>query len=132
MSSNAVAEWVAIERTPPGYAAFATFTIYADSTTMLKEGNISTILFLSDYKSSQVGSSYSNFKPYLSIKAQGEFDCEKKQNRVLSLLFYPEKMGGGEAVNMSGGGAREIDTKKWYPIPPYGHIFDMLMFACGK
>jgi hypothetical protein len=128
-SESAIAEWVAVDSNAPFNNAFA---LYADSSTIQKSGSKVKVLFLADYKSPQVKSRYPDLKPYLSMKTETEFDCEEKQSRVISIFAYPEKMGGGVAVNMSGGIFPELDTNKWWPMPPYGHILSMLEFACGK
>ena len=128
-SESALAEWVAVDGNAPFNNAFA---LYADSSTIQKIGSKVKVLFLADYKNPQVKSRYPDLKPYLSMKTETEFDCEEKQSRVISIFAYPEKMGGGVAVNMSGGIFPEVDTNKWWPMPPYGHILSMLEFACGK
>jgi hypothetical protein len=95
VSSNAVAEWVVVDRTPAGYAASAPFVLYADSSTIFKDGNISKILFLSDYKSPQYSNPHLNRKPYQSIKIQAEIDCEK--NKTVSFLHLPTLKEWAEA-----------------------------------
>lgn len=128
VSSNAVAEWLVVDST----GIFnASFSLYADSSSIRKEGNIAKVSFLADYKEPQVKSTHPHLKPYLSIQSQTEFDCKERKSRVLLVAAYPENMGRGDGMNMSGGGAPEIDTAKWWPVPPNGHIVSMLEFACG-
>jgi hypothetical protein len=47
VSSNAVAEWLVVDST----GIFnASFSLYADSSSIRKEGNIAKVSFLADYK----------------------------------------------------------------------------------
>lgn len=129
VSSNALAEWLVVDSA----ATFnAVFSLYADSSSIEKEGDIVKVSFLADYKSSQVRSSHPHLKPYLSIQMKSEFDCKENKSRVLLAVAFPENMGGGVGINMSGDGAPEIDTTKWWPVPPNGHIVSMLKYACKK
>ncbi|WP_435628082.1 surface-adhesin E family protein [Candidatus Ferrigenium straubiae] len=127
-SESAIAEWMAVDSNAPFNNAFA---LYADSSTIQLIGSKVKVLFLADYKMQQVKSRYPDLKPYWSMKTETEFDCKEKLSRVISVFAYPEKMGSGVAINMSGGVLPEVDTNKWWPVPPYGHILSMMEFACG-
>lgn len=129
VSSNAVAEWLVVDST----GIFNTsFSLYADSYSIQREGGMAKVSFLADYKKPQVRSSHPHLKPYLSVETQAEFDCKERKSRLLLAVAFPENMGRGEGTNMSGGGAPEIDTTKWWPAPPNSHVVSMLKFACGE
>lgn len=61
-------------------------------------------------------------KPYLSLKSLIEFDCDGKQHRIHSLVYYSEHMGCGEAVK-----SEEIPISiQWEPIPT-GSVLQSIM-----
>lgn len=117
VSSNVMAEWVEIGSSDAS-------TIYADPATIRKTGNMVKMWNLSDFKTTQVFTGNPN--PYLSLNAQDEYDCKKKQLRGLALIAYSENMGGGKKV------ASAHDPQKWNLFPP-GTMGEVLWkFACGK
>jgi hypothetical protein len=70
-------------------------TIYFDSSTISREGNIVKMSKLVDYPTPPV----QNFtKPFKSFKVQIEFDCKEGNSRRVSDVFYADNMGKGEAV----------------------------------
>jgi hypothetical protein len=119
MSSSAAAGWVEISRSDD-----ADMTTYADPATHRKKGNRMKMWTLFDYKTAQV---VSGDKPYLSQKAQKEYDCKEEQSRTLVLTSHSGNMGGGEVVysnyNVNG---------NWEPVAPESIVEDMWKFACGK
>jgi hypothetical protein len=126
VSSNSMAEWVAVTTHDSGY-------IYADPSTIIRDGNQVKMWTLVDYKTPRV---FGKLKPLMSMKSQIEFDCKEKLSRGISSFAYPENMGGGEAQNMSGAGIRGFDSsQKRTSIPPNtigpsGYAF--WKFACEK
>lgn len=124
VSGNALAEWAAIALNDGG-------DIYADPSSILKEGNQVKIWTLVDYKKPRI---LGKLKPLLSMKIQTEFDCVEKQSRGISFFAYSGNMGSGETENMSGAGISYIDTnpKKWMPVPPNGSGPALWDFACKK
>lgn len=109
VSSNAIAEWVSVSTHGSGY-------IYADPTSIIREGTTVKMWTLVDYNEPKI---FEKRKPLKSMKMQIEFDCKKKQSRLISSFAYPDNMGGGEAENMNSAGIRGFDSsQKWTPIPP--------------
>ena len=87
VSGSAVAEWIPVSE---NYI----FSLYSDPTTISKSGNIVKMLRLTDFKTAQ-GSTGTQ---YLSTKRQDEYDCVKKQRRIVYVTAYSENMGAGYIV----------------------------------
>lgn len=118
VSSNAMAEWVALGRSNDGDA------LYADPATIQKNDSKATMWSLLDLKT--VETRFGN--SYLSQKNQAEYDCKEEQFRILGSYFFTGHMADGNAVPA-------IPT----PIPdksaaiPTGSAVEVLWkFACGK
>ncbi len=124
VSSNAVAEWVVIGVNDGG-------NIYADSSTILEEGEQIKIWALADYEMPRF---FGKLKPYKSIKVQTEFDCKEKQSRGLAYIIFSGNMASGESENISVSGISGSDTdpKKFRPVQPSGAGHALLNFACKK
>ena len=124
VSINAHAEWIAIGINDSG-------NVYADPSTITKEGNQIKIWTLVDYKMPRV---IGKLNPFMSMKILTEFDCKEKQSRGVSFFAYSGNMGSGKAENMSGAGISYIDAnpKKWTPVPPNGTGPALWKFACEK
>lgn len=123
-SSNAIAEWVAVGMNNGG-------DIYADPSTIVKDGNQIKIWTLVDYKMPRT---IGKLKPLLSMKILTEFDCKDRQSRGLSFFAYSGNMASGETENMSGAGISYIDAnpKQWTPVPPNGTGPTLWKFVCEK
>jgi hypothetical protein len=69
-------------------------TVYADTGTITRGGDLSRMSWLLDYSSFQrmveVG--------YFSQKASTEFDCAQRRSRALSVSLHPQHMGEGPAI----------------------------------
>jgi hypothetical protein len=115
VSSNAMAEWVKVGENEEN-------ADYADTSSILKNGNKVIILSLSDFKTPQTVASYT----FLSSKRQAEFDCKEEQHRVLSFDWHSENMGKGQVVFASSG------TGKWEPVLLNSVVHTIWQFACGK
>src|SRR4051812_46096331 len=67
---------------------------YADRETMVRDGAVSTMSDLLDYKDFQrmveVG--------YFSQKSQAQYDCKARTVRVLSVALHAEHMGAGKVI----------------------------------
>jgi hypothetical protein len=116
VSSNAMAEWVAVNRNK--YA-----TGYADPATIVKDGNIATMWSLVDCKTITrfIGGS-----PFMSIKSQEEFDCKEKKLRTLVYTLHSGRMGEGEVV------FSDSNPSKWASALPENGMGDFLKIACGQ
>jgi hypothetical protein len=116
VSSNAVAEWVAVTHNK-------TVFVYADPATIRKAGNMVKMWELIDFKTVQLPDKN---KPYMSIKYQLEFDCNKEQSRILTYYAYSGNMGGGEMAGFSS------NPDKWEPVVPDAASEFLWQTACGK
>lgn len=116
MSGNAAAEWVSV-------SAGDKATIYADPATVRRNGNMVKMWTLVDYKQAQ---RLTDAKPFLSTKAQDEYDCKEEQRRLVYITDFSEHMGNGEVgVSTHGDG-------EWTPVTP-GSVTEVLWkLACGK
>lgn len=124
VSTDAAAEWLMVGVHDGG-------DIYADPSTIFKNGDLVKMWSLVDYKIPRV---FGRLKPCKSMKVQSEFDCKEKQSRGLSFFAYSGNMGSGEAANMSGAGISYIDTnpKNWVPVPHNGTGPALWKIACEK
>ena len=114
-SGSAAADWVWVGKNKFGI-------VYADPATIRRAGNLVRMWDMSDYKATQtVGG-----KPYLSMRTQYEYDCDKDRSRLLELFAHPENMAGGEAVYS------EVNPRNWRPNPPDSGIARLWKFACEK
>lgn len=119
VSSSAIAgEWVAVSYTDDGGV-----TVYADPSTIRKDGNIVSLWTLGDFKKSeQIG----NSKQVLSLKEQYEYDCQKHQMRRMHATMHSENMGRGNVVDSS------PIHEGWQEVPPSSLNEQLWRFACGK
>jgi hypothetical protein len=116
VSSNAMAEWVAVNHNK--YA-----TGYADPATIVKDGNIAKMWSMVVQKRITYFIGGYAFK---SIKSQEEFDCKVKKMRTLVYSLHPGKMGEGKAI------FSDSNPGKWEPVQPDSVMGDFLKIACGK
>lgn len=115
VSSSAAAAWVQVDF--DGNA-----TVYADPDTIRRAGNLVKMWNLIDYKTTRAAAG----NPYVSIRAQSEFDCKKERMRSLYLSFHSGNMSGGntvDSVNESG---------NWIPVAPGSMNETLRQIACGK
>jgi len=116
VSGSAVAGWVEV-------GGNETATTYADPTTIRKAGNMVKMWQLIDYTKAR---GIEGIKPYLSAKAQHEYDCKQERTRTLSISLHSGNMGEGDVLGTS------TDTGKWRPVSPDTLVETLLGFACGK
>ena len=64
--------------------------------------------------------------PYMSQKAQQEFDCREERVRMIRLLRYSENMAGGEEADS------DADAGEWKRISPGSTNEKLLKLACEK
>lgn len=119
MNSSAMAQqWVEVASTVEG-----DITVYANQSTILKEGNIVKILTLGDFKNAE---KIGNNKQVLSLEEQYEYDCKEQQMRRLYATMHSENMGRGNVLDSS------PIYEGWQPVPPNSLNEQLWKFVCGK
>lgn len=116
VSSSAVAGWIEV-------GGNETTTIYADPATIRMAGNMVKMWHLIDYTEAR---GIAGLKPYLSAKAQDEYDCKQERTRTLSISLHSGNMGEDEVLGTS------TDPGKWRPVSPDTLVETLWEFACGK
>ena len=117
---SAQAEWVDIGgKVEHGVTVFR---VYVDPDHIHHTGGVVTLWALFDYQSIQsiVGG------PWLSSKAQRQFDCGEKRIRLLGYMTFTGNMGSGEPVFSN------LDESGWEPVVPGSIDSNLWEFACGK
>lgn len=116
----AYAAWVMIEK---NYLSPGLETIYIDSNTIGKKGNLVTVWQLVDFKVMQGGRSPTRF---FSTKTLKQFDCEEKRVRLLAFTEFTDGMGTG----MQDHGY--VDEHNWLPVEPESVNHALWDVVCGK
>jgi hypothetical protein len=111
-------EWVAVANTDDGV-----ITVYANQSTIRKEGNIVNIWALDDFKKAE---QLSSNKQLLSLKIQYEYDCKEEQMRRLYATMLSGNMGRGNVVDSS------PIHEGWQLVQPDSLNERLWKFACGK
>ena len=99
------------------------FTAYADPATIKKEGNITRMWNMFDYKAPQVTETG---KKYLSVKLHYEYDCKDKRARGLAATSFAEHQAKGEKI---------ADSNMSLPVravAPGSEDEMLLNYACSK
>jgi hypothetical protein len=97
------AEWTQIDvSNKPGDA----FTLYVDTATIQRNGNLVRIWDLQDFREPQTVDG----QLYLSEKTQIEFDCEAKKARVLATIDCAGRMCNGKVVYS------DADASEWTAV----------------
>lgn len=114
-SSNAMAEWIEV-------GSNEITTVYVDSSTIQREGNLAKMWHLIDFKraTKDMGDAYK------STKDQNEYDCKEGKSRRRAFTQHSENMGGGKVVYS------DSFTTKWKPVPPDSGTEILWKFACVK
>ena len=97
-------------------------TVYADLTTMRREGDRVKMEVLFDFKTVRTKEGVS----YSSAKAHMDYDCAKPRYEGLAVLYYSGNMGNGNVLDRSSG------KGKWLRISPGSLDESLWKFACGK
>lgn len=118
VSSSVMAEWVGIDVNHDG-----SYGVFADPATIIRAGSKVKMWTLNDYKTV---SELNDFSPPISLKLLREFDCKKKQTRILYTTHHSENMGRGEVVDTN------IKPHDWEPVGPVSVAGALLEFACKK
>ena len=97
------AEWTQVGvSNKPGDA----FTLYVDTATIQRNGNLVRIWDLQDFREPQTVDG----QLYLSEKTQIEFDCEAKKARVLATIDCAGRMCNGKVVYS------DADASEWTAV----------------
>jgi len=95
----------------------AEFTMYVDTQSMRRSGNIASAWVMGDYRQTQS----QRFPPpvlwvkYDSVKEQKEFDCARGQHRTIKTVIVAGRGGKGEVLYTFGSGP---EFSRW-PIPSW-------------
>lgn len=116
-SSPACAEWVLVSGDDE-----AGLTVYVDSDTIRRKGNLVTMWGLIDYKTMQIIAGDS----LLSIRRQNEYDCAEVRTRMLAFTWFSGNMGSGQAVHS------DSDEDKWKPVARDSVAEALWKIACDK
>lgn len=113
ISTSVNAEWIVIEKSNG-------VTVYADQSTILKDGNRVVMSTLDDLDLPN------KFRGgfYHSTRWLEHYDCVKKKHRMISSTFYEDRMGKGEIVEAFG------PTQDWDEILPNTAAEKMWKIAC--
>lgn len=98
-------------------------TIYADTATIRRAGNIAYMWDLTDFRTGRVLSAE---KRSFSLKKEQEYDCAKQRGRILYISWHAGNMGGGEIIGS------DRNAGDWRPVL-LGTVFEKLWrSACGR
>jgi hypothetical protein len=113
----ASAEWVAIGSSD----SLGGYTVYVDSDTIRRNGDLVKVWALTDYTTLQTVADRS----FLSSKVQNEFDCAEERQRELAGTWFSRKMGTGNGVWTN------FDGTTWRPVAPGSVGQGVWDFACA-
>jgi hypothetical protein len=114
------ADWVNVaDKTEKGLTVY---TVYVDPDSVRRNGDLVMLWALFDFRTIQsiVGG------PWLSSKAQREFDCPEERVRLLGFMTFTGNMGSGEPVYSN------AQESKWEPIASESIDRKLWEFACNK
>lgn len=97
-------------------------TVSVDPDTIQRRGNLAELWILYDSKITQAGRG----GPLRSTKAQGEFNCEAGQSRVVAVLDFSGNEGAGKVVY------RDSGEQEWAPVVPNSLGLTLWKVACNK
>ena len=116
VSMSAQAEWHSIYSDD-------NFSIYADSSTITRSGDLVKMWSLYDFK---VAEAIPTSNPSQSQKTQKEFDCRTRKFRQLHMILFSGNMGKGNAITTND------QTADWMPFQR-GSLNEIeWQTACGK
>ena len=99
-------------------------SVYASSSPIEKNGARVTILSMVDLKQA---ASLSDGEQFLSWETRYEFDCKKRQSRIVAASMYSGNMGGGKVTN-----SIEYEPPSWEAIPAGSNGEILWKLACRK
>lgn len=115
-SGSALAGWQEVDQSQNSF-------VYADSATIRKTGSLVKMWHMYDFSEGQQSAGI----PYLSIKAQMEYDCKSEQRRRIFEAVFSENMGNGTQ-----GIANNTPKSEWEPVMPGTMGESLWKFACVK
>ncbi len=115
VSNGAAAEWVNVSTDDSGS------TIYADPSTIRKVGNRVKMWVLFDYRKATLDAG----DKIMSKRKHEEYDCKKKQIRLLYLSKHTGRFTEGKVVYLN-----DIPYNKWVPVVPGSVFEDLWRYAC--
>jgi hypothetical protein len=122
INANATGEWVKIGRDSPH-----SVTVYVAPATIRKADGHVKMWSLYDGDLGKYIFNYKNYKPFMSIKMQTEYDCKEEKGRTLATLAYSKKMGRGDSYDI-----KDFNPEKWSTVIPDTMDERQFRFACGK
>ncbi len=115
VSNGAAAEWVNVSTDDSGS------TIYADPSTIRKVGNRVKMWVLFDYRKATLDAG----DKIMSKRKHEEYDCKKKQIRLLYLSKHTGRFTEGKVVYLN-----DIPYNKWVPVVPGSVLEELWRYAC--
>lgn len=114
------AEWVNIDGKVENGRII--YTVYLDTDSIRRTGNIVTLWALYDYIAIQsiVGG------PWLSSKTRRQYECVEERVRLLGYMTFTGNMGSGEAVYSNS------DQSGWESLTPGSIDRKLWEFACSE
>ena len=115
-SEPAFADWMSLGESDSGT------TVYADPTTMRREGDLVKMWVLFDFKTVRTKEGVS----YSSAKAHMDYDCAEQRYEGIEVMYFSGNMGNGNLLDRSSG------KGKWLRVSPGSLDQDLWKLACGK
>ena len=115
-SGPAFADWMSFGESDSGT------TVYADPTSMRREGDLVKMWVLFDFKAVRTKDGVS----YSSAKAHMEYDCAKPRYEGHTVIYLSGNMGSGNILD------RSSAKSMWIRISPGSLDHDLWKLACGK
>ena len=115
-SGPTYAEWMSLGASDSGT------TVYADTATIRREGDLVKMLVLFDFKTMQTKADVS----YSSAKAQMEYDCAEQRFEGLAVMYFSGNMGTGNLLDRSSGKGKRLR------VSPGSLDHALWKLACGK
>lgn len=115
-STSVLAEWNwVIEDQDMG------MTVYVDSVSTSKKGNVAQMVSLINFQTPQIRPNYR----FQSQAELSEYDCKESKSRLLSFSRYSKRMGEGEMV------FSDKTPANWKKVAPGSAGEVLFEFACG-
>jgi len=115
------ADWVLVEKP---YPVRELQTVYIDPTTLRREGNLSTVWQLTDFRWMQGGAR--GTPRFLSTKTHKQFKCAGKHLRLLAFTEFSQRMATGDAAE------GYVDKEIWLPVVPDSINHALWELVCGQ
>jgi len=115
-SGPAYAEWMSLGASDSGT------TVYADTATIRRDGDLVKMSVLFDFKTIQTKADVS----YSSANAQMEYDCAEQRFEGLAVMYFSGNMGTGNLLDRSSGKGKRLR------VSPGSLDHALWKLACGK